>query len=91
MGSRHDYALKGMLFAFLAQVRVCLIVIGKGTSSKMEMDFFFIVLTHFSCKAMSTMTTKQHSCWCLVIKRKIQHVRADFAFLTVVKIEIFIA
>ena len=34
MGSRHDYAENGNTFAFLAHIRVCLIVIGGETSSK---------------------------------------------------------
>ena len=51
MGSRQDYARNGLIFAFLAQVWVCLIVNGGGVSSKMEMFFLYLVVaTRLSCK-----------------------------------------
>ena len=70
---------------FLAQVRVCLLVIGGEISSKIEMVFLFVVLTSLSCKTMCTVTTKQHNCRFLVLKRNIQNVAAGFALFTVVK------
>ena len=41
MGCRHEYAINGIISAFLVQVRMCLVVIGGEISSKMEMAFLF--------------------------------------------------
>ena len=49
---------------------------------------FFIVATHLFCKAMCTITTKQHKFWFLFLKRDIKHVRAGFTLFTVVKTRI---
>ena len=38
----------------------------------------------FSCKAMCTITAKQHNSWFMVLKRSNQHVGAGFALFTVV-------
>ena len=41
MESRHAYAIRGNFFPFMAQVRMCLIVIGSKMSSKSEVVFNF--------------------------------------------------
>ena len=68
---------------FLAQVRICLVVIGGEISSKWRW-FFFDVTTQVSCKAMCTITTKRIYCRFLVPKKNIENVRAGFALFTVV-------
>ena len=64
---------------------MCLIVIGGEISSKMEMVFLFRSRDSFFCKTMGTVTTKQHNCRFLVLKRNNQNVAAGFALFTVVK------
>ena len=84
LGSRHNYAVNGMIFDFLAQIWVCLVVIGGAFSSKMKMASFFAVTIRFSCNAMCAITTKQHNCRFEIVKKNIQHLRAGFALFTVV-------
>ena len=85
MENRHEQAIKGMIFfIFWVLVWMCLLVIGRETSSKKEV-VFFVVATQFFCKAMCTITTKQHYCRFLIPKRIIQRVRAGFALSTVVE------
>ena len=48
--------------------------------------FCFVILTRFSGKAMSTITTKQHICRFLVLQKNIQNVTTGFALFTVVGI-----
>ena len=50
----------------------------------------FVVATRLSCKAMCSVTAKQHNCQFLVPKRKIQNVTAGFALFTVVETSRFI-
>ena len=57
-GDLHDYAIKGMIFAFLAQHRVWLIAID-GKTSKMELAFLFVGATRFFAKQVER--TKQNS------------------------------
>ena len=45
--------------------------------------WFFVVATRLSCKTMCTVTTKQHKCQFLVLKRNIQNVAAGFALFAV--------
>ena len=77
-------------YLFLVQVRMCLFVIGGEFSSKKEMVFFFVVATTLFCKTMCSITTKQHNCRFLVLKRNIQNVAAGFALFTVVETSRFI-
>ena len=48
-------------------------------------DDFFLSKSRLILLAKCTITTKQHNCWFLVLKRSTQHVRAGFALFTVVK------
>ena len=87
MGSRDDYAIYGMIFAFFGSSSGVLDCGWRINFFKDGDGFFFNVVTcRFSCKAMCTITTKQHSCRFLVLKRNIQNVRAGFALFAVVKI-----
>ena len=70
---------------FLVQVSMCSVVVGGGISSEMEIIFLFRSQTRLSCKAMCTVTPKQHNCRFLVLKRNIQNVAAGFAFFTVIE------
>ena len=46
---------------------------------------FSVVTTHFSCKAMCTITNKQHNCRFLVLRMSIHNVAAGFEPFTVVE------
>ena len=45
--------------------------------------FFFVVATRLLCKTMCTVTSKQHNCQFLVLKRNIENVAAGFGLFTV--------
>ena len=47
--------------------------------------FIFVVATPLVCKTLCTVTTKQHICRFLVLKRNFQNVAASFALFTVVE------
>ena len=47
--------------------------------------FFFVVATRLFCKAMCSITAKQHNCWFLVFEGNIQNMAACFALFTVVE------
>ena len=93
MESRHGYAIDGMISAFFgsrSDVLDCdwrrnFLKNGYGFSS-----LKFEVTSRFPCKAMCTITTKEHNCWLLVHKRNIQHVRGGFALFTVVETGSFV-
>ena len=51
---------------------------------------FFVVASCLSCKTMCTVTSKQHNCTFLVLKRKIQNGAAGFALFAVVESNRFI-
>ena len=50
----------------------------------------FVVATRLSCKAMCSITAKQHKCRFLILKRNIQNVATGFALFTVVETSRFI-
>ena len=52
--------------------------------------FFLVVTTCLSCETKCTVTTKQHNCRFLVLKRNIQNVAAGFALFTIVRTSDFI-
>ena len=52
--------------------------------------FFFAITTRLSWKAICTISTTHHTCRFLVLKRKIQDVRASVALSTVVETGIFV-
>ena len=52
--------------------------------------FFFVVATHLFCKAMCSITAKQHNYWFLILERNIQNVVAGFALFTVVETSRFL-
>ena len=52
--------------------------------------FFLVNTTRPSCKAMCTITTKQHNSPVLVPRMNIQHVKVGFAHFTVVETRIFV-
>ena len=90
MGTRHDYAINGLIFAFLVQAQVCLWLVEKFRQN-WRWFIFFVVTTRFSCKQKCTITTKQHYCRFLVLNRNIQHVRAGVALFTVVETGSFLS
>ena len=87
-GNAYVYSIFGLYF--LEQVRMCLVVIGGEISQKWKWLFFSVVATRLSCKAMCSITAKQHKCRYLVLKRNFQNVAACFALFTVVETSRFI-
>ena len=90
MECRHDCAINGKTFVFSGLVWMCLVVIGRETSSKMVMGFLFHNHDLLSCKAMCTITTKQHNYLFLLLDTNIQHVRAGFALSTIIDMGSFV-
>ena len=80
----HDYAKCRMIFAFLVQVRVWLIVIGEETHRKWRWFFTFVVTTRPSDEAISTITAKQYIFQFFLHEGKVQNVVARFALQTFV-------
>ena len=86
MGNGYVYSIFGLDLSFLVHVRLCLVVIGGGISSKMEMAS----RNRDSSFLQSNETAKQHNCRLLVLKRNIQTVATGFALFTVVETSRFI-
>ena len=53
--------------------------------------FFFVFANRLSCKAMCSITAKQHNCRFLIPKRITQDVAAGFALFTTLKTSDFIS
>ena len=64
--------------------------LAKNFLQKRRWFFLFVVAYTLFCKTMSTVTTKQHICRFLILKRNIQNVAAGFALFTVVETSRFI-
>ena len=64
------------LLPFMAQVWMCLTVMGADLSLKMKMIFHFRNPNSFFDEAFCAITAKQHSFWSLVFKWKVQNVAA---------------
>ena len=89
MGCGHDYAIKGMIFAFLAQVRLCMIVIGGEICSQMEKSFLFRSRDSPFLQSNVYISAKQN-CRFLLREKDIQNVAAGFALFTVLEPRRFI-